>query len=46
MGLEWLYRMLQEPLRLGPRYIRTNGRFLLLVLKERAGIRGRIEETT
>lgn len=22
-GLEWFYRMLQEPLRLGPRYIRT-----------------------
>lgn len=46
MGLEWLYRMLQEPLRLGPRYMRTNGRFLLLVLRERAGVKRRIEETT
>jgi N-acetylglucosaminyldiphosphoundecaprenol N-acetyl-beta-D-mannosaminyltransferase len=46
LGLEWLYRMLQEPLRLGPRYIRTNGRFLFLVLRERAGVKSRIEETT
>ncbi|MDP4500812.1 WecB/TagA/CpsF family glycosyltransferase [Nonomuraea turcica] len=46
LGLEWLYRMLQEPLRLGPRYVQTNGRFLLLVLRERAGVRRRIEETT
>ncbi|NUP02280.1 MAG: WecB/TagA/CpsF family glycosyltransferase [Nonomuraea sp.] len=45
-GLEWLYRMLQEPLRLGPRYVRTNGRFLLLVIREWAGVRRRIEETT
>jgi N-acetylglucosaminyldiphosphoundecaprenol N-acetyl-beta-D-mannosaminyltransferase len=40
LGLEWLYRMLQEPLRLGPRYVRTNGRFLLLVARE-WGRRGR-----
>ncbi|NUR90852.1 MAG: WecB/TagA/CpsF family glycosyltransferase [Nonomuraea sp.] len=46
LGLEWLYRMLQEPLRLGPRYVRTNGRFLLLVIREWAGVRRRIEETT
>ncbi|MEU1385854.1 MULTISPECIES: WecB/TagA/CpsF family glycosyltransferase [unclassified Nonomuraea] len=46
LGLEWLYRMLQEPLRLGPRYVRTNGRFLLLVVREWAGVRRRIEETT
>ncbi|MFI6321272.1 WecB/TagA/CpsF family glycosyltransferase [Nonomuraea sp. NPDC050556] len=46
MGLEWLYRMLQEPLRLGPRYMKTNGRFLLLVLRERVGVKRRIEETT
>ncbi|ETK34316.1 WecB/TagA/CpsF family glycosyltransferase [Microbispora sp. ATCC PTA-5024] len=31
LGLEWLYRLLQEPVRLGPRYLKTNGRFLLLV---------------
>ncbi|MEV4569155.1 WecB/TagA/CpsF family glycosyltransferase [Nonomuraea sp. NPDC049419] len=46
LGLEWLYRMVQEPARLGPRYVRTNGRFLLLVLREWAGVRRRIEETT
>jgi N-acetylglucosaminyldiphosphoundecaprenol N-acetyl-beta-D-mannosaminyltransferase len=27
-GLEWLYRMAQEPRRLGPRYVRYNPRFL------------------
>jgi N-acetylglucosaminyldiphosphoundecaprenol N-acetyl-beta-D-mannosaminyltransferase len=27
VGLEWLFRMLQEPLRLGPRYLRTNAAF-------------------
>ncbi|GAA3662831.1 hypothetical protein GCM10022224_028520 [Nonomuraea antimicrobica] len=46
LGLEWLYRALQEPLRLGPRYARTNGRFLLLVVREWAGVRRKIEETT
>ncbi|TMR09042.1 WecB/TagA/CpsF family glycosyltransferase [Nonomuraea turkmeniaca] len=46
LGLEWLYRLLQEPLRLGPRYVRTNGRFLLLVIREWAGVKRRIEETT
>lgn len=30
-GLEWLFRLLQEPLRLGPRYLRHNPRFLALV---------------
>jgi N-acetylglucosaminyldiphosphoundecaprenol N-acetyl-beta-D-mannosaminyltransferase len=33
-GLEWLYRLLQEPLRLGPRYLRTNGRFAALLARE------------
>jgi N-acetylglucosaminyldiphosphoundecaprenol N-acetyl-beta-D-mannosaminyltransferase len=33
-GVEWLYRLLQEPLRLGPRYLRTNGRFMALVARE------------
>jgi N-acetylglucosaminyldiphosphoundecaprenol N-acetyl-beta-D-mannosaminyltransferase len=32
-GLEWAYRMAQEPRRLASRYLRTNGRFALLVLK-------------
>ncbi|MBO3746984.1 WecB/TagA/CpsF family glycosyltransferase [Streptosporangiaceae bacterium NEAU-GS5] len=36
LGLEWLYRMLQEPRRLGPRYVKTNGRFLLMVVQEMA----------
>ena len=30
-GMEWLYRALQEPLRLGPRYLKTNGAFIQLV---------------
>jgi N-acetylglucosaminyldiphosphoundecaprenol N-acetyl-beta-D-mannosaminyltransferase len=30
-GLEWLYRALQEPLRLGPRYLKTNISFIGLV---------------
>jgi N-acetylglucosaminyldiphosphoundecaprenol N-acetyl-beta-D-mannosaminyltransferase len=30
-GLEWLYRMLQEPRRMFGRYVRTNARFMWLV---------------
>ncbi|WP_165900660.1 WecB/TagA/CpsF family glycosyltransferase [Microbispora triticiradicis] len=37
-GLEWLYRLLQEPRRLGPRYLRTNGAFIRMTALER--IRG------
>ncbi|WP_131740487.1 WecB/TagA/CpsF family glycosyltransferase [Actinomadura roseirufa] len=33
-GLEWLYRVLQEPLRLGPRYFTTNGAFVAMVAAE------------
>lgn len=33
-GMEWLYRLLQEPRRLAPRYARTNLRFLGLVARE------------
>jgi N-acetylglucosaminyldiphosphoundecaprenol N-acetyl-beta-D-mannosaminyltransferase len=33
-GLEWLYRLLQEPLRLWKRYVFTNTLFVLMVLKE------------
>lgn len=33
-GLEWLYRVIQEPLRLGPRYITTNTVFLVLLAHE------------
>jgi exopolysaccharide biosynthesis WecB/TagA/CpsF family protein len=39
-GLEWLFRLLQEPRRLLRRYAVTNVRFLALVL--RAIVRGRI----
>jgi N-acetylglucosaminyldiphosphoundecaprenol N-acetyl-beta-D-mannosaminyltransferase len=35
IGMEWLYRMLQEPRRLGPRYLKTNTRFVRLTLAER-----------
>ncbi len=33
-GLEWLYRALQEPRRLGPRYLKTNFAFIALVTRE------------
>jgi N-acetylglucosaminyldiphosphoundecaprenol N-acetyl-beta-D-mannosaminyltransferase len=33
-GMEWLYRAIQEPLRLGPRYLTTNVRFIGLVVLE------------
>jgi N-acetylglucosaminyldiphosphoundecaprenol N-acetyl-beta-D-mannosaminyltransferase len=33
-GLEWFYRFAQEPLRLGPRYLRTNARFAALLARE------------
>jgi N-acetylglucosaminyldiphosphoundecaprenol N-acetyl-beta-D-mannosaminyltransferase len=32
IGMEWLYRLLQEPRRLARRYILTNAQFILLVL--------------
>lgn len=35
MGLEWLYRLLHEPRRMGRRYLVGNTRFIYLVLKER-----------
>jgi N-acetylglucosaminyldiphosphoundecaprenol N-acetyl-beta-D-mannosaminyltransferase len=37
LGLEWLYRLLQEPRRMVGRYARTNTRFLWLVARERVG---------
>jgi N-acetylglucosaminyldiphosphoundecaprenol N-acetyl-beta-D-mannosaminyltransferase len=39
-GLEWLYRALQEPLRLGPRYLTTNLSFVRLVAVEAAKTAG------
>lgn len=35
VGLEWLYRLLREPRRLGPRYVAAAPRFLLLMLRGR-----------
>ncbi len=35
VGFEWLYRTLQEPRRMLPRYLDTNTRFAGLVLRER-----------
>ncbi|MFI8304460.1 WecB/TagA/CpsF family glycosyltransferase [Streptomyces sp. NPDC085927] len=34
-GLEWLYRALQEPRRLGRRYLTTNAAFVLMTARER-----------
>lgn len=34
-GLEWLYRTLQEPRRLGRRYLTTNAAFVLMTARER-----------
>ncbi len=34
VGLEWLFRLIQEPLRLAPRYAITNTVFVWLVLRE------------
>lgn len=34
MGVEWLFRMVQEPRRLGRRYLTTNTRFMSLLLRE------------
>jgi N-acetylglucosaminyldiphosphoundecaprenol N-acetyl-beta-D-mannosaminyltransferase len=36
-GLEWLFRLLQEPRRLGRRYAVTNTAFLAMVARERFG---------
>jgi N-acetylglucosaminyldiphosphoundecaprenol N-acetyl-beta-D-mannosaminyltransferase len=33
VGLEWLYRLLQEPRRLGKRYVSTNAAFIALVAR-------------
>jgi N-acetylglucosaminyldiphosphoundecaprenol N-acetyl-beta-D-mannosaminyltransferase len=34
IGLEWLFRTIQEPLRLGPRYLASNAVFAGIVMKE------------
>jgi len=35
-GLQWLHRLLQEPKRLGPRYLKNNPRFVYLVSRQLA----------
>ena len=37
-GLEWFYRLTQEPRRLWKRYLRNNPRFLLHVLLQKLGL--------
>jgi UDPglucose 6-dehydrogenase len=36
-GLAWLYRLVHEPLRLGPRYLRDNPAFIYQILRQFAG---------
>ena len=38
LGLEWAYRMLREPRRLGPRYVLGNPMFLALAFLQRMGV--------
>lgn len=40
LGLEWAYRLIQEPRRLAGRYLRTNGRFAWMVLRAALTRRG------
>lgn len=37
-GLEWFHRICKEPCRLGPRYLRTLPRYLVLEIAQRCGI--------
>jgi N-acetylglucosaminyldiphosphoundecaprenol N-acetyl-beta-D-mannosaminyltransferase len=34
-GLEWLYRVIQEPGRMWKRYLTTNSKFAWLLIKEK-----------
>jgi N-acetylglucosaminyldiphosphoundecaprenol N-acetyl-beta-D-mannosaminyltransferase len=40
-GLEWLYRLLQEPRRLAPRYLRNNPAFVAALAARKLGLRAR-----
>jgi N-acetylglucosaminyldiphosphoundecaprenol N-acetyl-beta-D-mannosaminyltransferase len=40
-GLEWAFRIVQEPRRLAGRYLRNNPRFLVQILLQLAGVRVR-----
>lgn len=44
-GLEWLYRLIQEPNRLWKRYLLTNSHFIYLFLTEKIGLRKSINYT-
>ena len=41
LGLEWLFRLVQEPRRMWKRYLVTNTKFLVMLLRERAKMLGR-----
>jgi N-acetylglucosaminyldiphosphoundecaprenol N-acetyl-beta-D-mannosaminyltransferase len=38
-GLEWLFRLCMEPLRLGPRYLTTNSMFVLRLAAQKLRLR-------
>ena len=38
-GLQWLQRLAQEPLRLGPRYLKHNPRFVMAICRQLVGMR-------
>lgn len=42
-GLEWLFRLIQEPARLGPRYLKNNPQFLGLMLLQLCRVRSQIK---
>ncbi len=44
-GLEWLYRVIQEPGRMWKRYLVTNSKFALLLLKEKFKAKKNIQGT-
>jgi N-acetylglucosaminyldiphosphoundecaprenol N-acetyl-beta-D-mannosaminyltransferase len=41
VGLEWAFRLAQDPLRLGRRYVSSNGRFVAMVGREAVAVRRR-----
>jgi len=45
-GLEWLFRLLQEPRRLWRRYTTVNAKFLLYLLRDRLSSRGEHAQAT
>lgn len=40
-GLEWLYRVIQEPRRMWRRYLTTNAKFVFMITRARLGSKGR-----